>query len=68
VHGSLESTFWARECANCKEIMPLSERVCYCGGPVCIISLPLDKRAVSTSYLGRKMLYFLQHIKADADG
>jgi len=68
VHGSSESTFWARECADCKEIMPLSEQVCYCGGPVCVISLPLDKKALSNCYPTRKTLYFLRHIKAGGDG
>lgn len=35
--GLNEKLYWCKCCAYCKEEMPLSEVICYCGGPVKLI-------------------------------
>lgn len=63
--SSQENTFLARNCAKCNEIMPLSERVCYCGGPVCIGEFPIDKQDYANCYYDRRMIFWLKNTKEE---
>ena len=49
-----------KRCIYCKEVMPLYEQMCYCGGPVMVVNMELDKKKVSHSYLRRKLLFGLR--------
>lgn len=49
---------FVKSCADCKEIMPAHETVCYCGGPVKLIKTD-DKEMISLakSYKNRRWLH-----------
>lgn len=52
----LVNTFLAKECANCHEKMPVTEKVCYCSGPITVVRLPLEDRNFVSYYQHRKWL------------
>jgi len=52
-----EDTWSAHKCLSCKETMFVYEKVCYCGGPVELVELPLDKKIEAHYYPRRKLLY-----------
>ena len=58
------NTFLAKQCASCEEIMPRWEKVCYCGGPVTLTRLPLDKKKFSNCYFNRRFMFKLRQTKA----
>lgn len=60
---SSANTFLARQCGYCSEIMPRFEKVCYCGGPVRLIRLPLDKRALTRCYHERRFMFNIKNTK-----
>lgn len=49
-----------KQCGSCKEIMPLSEKICYCDGPVKIIKADENMYRQSKSYYERRAMYFLR--------
>jgi hypothetical protein len=55
-----DDTFLANNCLRCGEIMFLYEKVCYCDGPVEVVTLPLDKKCEAHYYPRRKLLYQLR--------
>lgn len=61
--GSSENMSYARQCANCNEIMPLSELVCYCGGPVCIIEISSEDTVKFKEYRKRKLIHSLNNVE-----
>jgi len=60
VSGSSDDTFWARQCFNCKELLPIKETVCYCDGPVMVVELQDDKEEFVEAYYNRRMMWKLR--------
>lgn len=52
-----EEKIFAKKCGYCHEIMPLSEKICYCDGPVKIVKLDKIKRASIEEYFHRKAMF-----------
>ena len=48
--------FYVKKCGTCEELMPLYEKICYCGGPVKIVQAKSDQRAKVNSYSSRAWL------------
>ena len=46
----------ARSCASCEEIMPVYEKICYCGGPVKLVKVDIDLVEHIKLYYHRKWL------------
>ena len=51
-----ENTYLVRVCLRCDEHMSMHEKVCYCGGPVILKKVGLDKKTHSTYYPRRKFI------------
>lgn len=47
-------------CAECSEIMPLCEKICYCGGPVKIVYVTKLKAADAKDYYRRRGMYYIR--------
>lgn len=47
-------------CANCAEIMPLCENVCYCGGPIKIVYVSKLVALDSKDYYRRRGMYYIR--------
>jgi len=60
VSWQCDDTFLAHECADCKEIMPTYELVCYCGGPVCMVDVQMCEKPLVQAYGRRELLYLLR--------
>jgi uncharacterized OB-fold protein len=50
-------TIICKTCASCGEIMPRTETVCYCGGPIKLDRVAVEMRTKIASYKDRKWLY-----------
>ena len=51
--------FSAKICAECSEVMPITETVCYCGGPIKMVRVEKEMKARADSYKERRWLYFV---------
>lgn len=61
-----EKSFLAKQCGMCQEKMPAMETMCYCGGPVSLIRLPLEEKSSTSYYYGRKWLAVQRQREKDA--
>jgi hypothetical protein len=48
--------FNAKQCGACEELMPMYEKICYCGGPIKIVQANIDQREKVNSYRSRAWL------------
>jgi rRNA maturation endonuclease Nob1 len=60
VSSTSGKVYWAKMCAECGELMPRSEKICYCGGPITIINVTVDEAKFSTYYHDRRRLFRLK--------
>lgn len=51
---------FCKQCARCEEIMPITETVCYCSGPVKIVNAGKDKKHLIDTFWWRKTLWRLK--------
>ena len=57
---TLENIFYAKSCLRCDESVPVSEKKCYCDGPLILKKFSIEKKDVVNNYGYRKMLYLIR--------